>query len=130
MAKDRLDIAKDLAQIASLLAVPILVAWFGWWVQSSLKESEIRRDYVQMAMTILSSQGADPDVRTWAVEVLQQNSPVPLNYGAVNRLANGQSQLLSSSIVKEITERVDKMSDEEVREAARRWIRPDPAAPR
>lgn len=75
--KDGFDKAKDVAQIIALVAVPIVLAIAGWQIQSSMKDSEIRRDYVRMAVGIVENGSSSEDMRIWATQVLRQNSPIP-----------------------------------------------------
>jgi hypothetical protein len=74
----RLESIKDVAQIVSLLAVPLVVAWIGSRVQQSLSESSVRKEYVQMALSILRDEPAkqDSSLREWAISVFVSNSPV------------------------------------------------------
>ncbi|MEC6413500.1 hypothetical protein SB816_21055 [Achromobacter sp. SIMBA_011] len=89
--KDCLDKIKDYAQIFTWVAVPILVAAFGWWYQTSAKDREIARDYVQVAVGLLASKNEDKEVRTWAVELLNKNSPVPFGKKLQEQLVEGGS---------------------------------------
>lgn len=98
MQKDWLDKTKDLAQIISLIAVPILLALLGWIVQTATKDRELNRDYVQLAVSVLSDQKASGDMRTWAVAVLRENSPVPFGSAQAAALASGASSLPSTTV--------------------------------
>jgi len=91
--KTALDVTKDLAQILSWVAVPLILAVLGWQIQDALKEKELRRDYVQIAVGILSTKDGDTDLRAWATEVLQANSPIALGEGVRGRLAVGTASL-------------------------------------
>ncbi|WP_238866536.1 hypothetical protein [Achromobacter xylosoxidans] len=86
MAKDLLDKAKDWAQILSLIAIPVVVAYVGSDIQSSVKERELRRDYVQIATGILGSKDTTPALRSWAVQILEVHSPVRLSQGVRSAL--------------------------------------------
>lgn len=66
-------------RIFSAIFIPIAIAFTGWWVQSSVAEATIKKDYVAMAMGILKEGKADPEMITWASEVIRQNSPTPLS---------------------------------------------------
>lgn len=79
MPKDRLDKAKDWAQILSLIAIPLVVAYVGSDIQSGAKERELKRDYVQIATSILGSKDTSPALRSWAVQILEVHSPVRLS---------------------------------------------------
>jgi|GEM_PF-3390877 len=91
MARDRLERAKDVAQIVSLVGVPILLAFFGWQFQSAEKEKEVRRDYVQLAISALTSERSSNETRAWATAVLSEFSPVPMGPGQVSALAKGEA---------------------------------------
>lgn len=96
MAKDWLDKLKDFAQILSLVAIPLVVAWVGSAIQSAVKEREIRRDYVQIAIGILGAKETTPALRSWAVQVLELNSPVPLSLGAQAALTSGGADVVDA----------------------------------
>lgn len=74
-----LDKTHTVASILSLVLIPTAIAVVGWWIQSSLSEQSVKKDYVQIAVGILSDQRTadDSDLRSWATEVLSKNSPVP-----------------------------------------------------
>lgn len=87
--KDGLDKAKDIAQIVSLIAIPLVVAVLGMSIQSTLKNNEIRRDYVQIAVGILSAPDVDSEIREWATQVLQENSPTPFGNSVSKGFSRG-----------------------------------------
>lgn len=74
-----LEKIESVAKIASLIIIPIVIALTGWWVQSSVAQAGIKKDYVAMAMAILKDKNADAELVTWASEVIRQNSPTPLS---------------------------------------------------
>lgn len=41
------------SQIITMLAVPVVLAVVGFWVQRSLQEQQIKRDYVSLAVSLL-----------------------------------------------------------------------------
>ncbi len=90
--KEKLENMQLVAQILSLLAVPILVAFFGWKIQEGLKEKEVQKDFVQIAVSILSAKkvegGEDAVIRGWAVRLLQKASPVALSDEEMQALEN------------------------------------------
>ena len=90
--KEKLENMQLVAQILSLLAVPILVAFFGWKIQEGLKEKDVQRDFVQIAVGILSvkkvESGEDKVIRGWATRLLQKASPVPLSDEELKALEN------------------------------------------
>lgn len=76
--------AKDLATIISLLAVPLILAVGGWFIQNRIAEQGTRSQYVQIAVGILSTspreKGSDEQtaLRRWAISVVDLYAPVKL----------------------------------------------------
>ncbi|RIJ02223.1 hypothetical protein DXK93_18800 [Achromobacter sp. K91] len=91
MARERLERTKDVAQIISLICVPILVAFFGWQFQAAEKDKEVRRDYVQLAISALTSERSSSETREWAAAVLSEFSPVPLGPRQASALKKGEA---------------------------------------
>lgn len=83
-----LEKLQTIATILSLLAVPLITAWFGYKIQENLSNQSIKKDYVQMAVNILSQpkKPNDEDLRKWSVDVLSKNSPVPFNQNLSRQL--------------------------------------------
>lgn len=82
MEKDSWDHAQIVAQIFAILAVPVLVAGFGMSIQAEMKDKEVGRDFVQIAVSVLSSQSDTDEARElkgWAARLLASASPVPFN---------------------------------------------------
>jgi hypothetical protein len=101
--KDNWDRAVSVATIASLLAVPLVVAFGSWKLQKQLAEQtnviqegiarqtslterdiaalNVQVDYVNLAINILRDQPTKTPrpLREWAVAILAQNSPVKLS---------------------------------------------------
>lgn len=85
------DSTRKNIETLSLVAVPLLVAVFGYVgqariaeqtaaVQSAVAEQAVRKDFVQMAIGILSKPPSSEDdrrLREWALKVLDKNSPIP-----------------------------------------------------
>jgi hypothetical protein len=93
--KDRWDKAQSLATIASLLAVPMVLAWGGWLVQERLAEQATKREYVEAALEILRTPTAEDSadsraLRVWAVDVVDQFAPVKLSEAARDELMRQQ----------------------------------------
>lgn len=91
MTEHRLATIKTLATIFAAVAVPLIVAVVGWQIQASISKEGVRKDYVQMAIGILSQpkNPNDKDLRQWAVAVLDKNSPVPFTSEVRSDLASG-----------------------------------------
>ena len=77
--RNRLEIIKDLATIASAVAIPVVLATVGYFVQQSVALQGVQKDYVGFAVSILKDdpKRQDPDLRKWAIAVMAKNSPVP-----------------------------------------------------
>ena len=80
------------ARIVSLLAIPILVAVFGWLIQTEVSEKSLRKEYVQLAVSILGNQGKSKEhdaLKEWAVQLLADNAPAKLPHAALQALRSG-----------------------------------------
>ena len=98
---DRLHRIETITKIVSLVAIPVLLAMFGWLIQSELSEKSLRKEYVQLAVNILSNQSKLPEqepLREWAIELLAKNAPLPLSPSALKELRTGTP--LNPKIVK------------------------------
>lgn len=90
-AGDRLERIKSIAAIFSSIAVPIVLTVAGYFIQKQLSSEGIRKDYVGIATAILKErpEGQEPDLRAWAVKILDENSPVPFSKKAKEGLITG-----------------------------------------
>ena len=91
----RWDRFEQLAKIGSLVAIPVLLAVGGWYIQDALSRRSVNKDYVQLAVSILteSDEKVDPGLREWAVELLNENSPTKFEPTVAKRLSQGQLSL-------------------------------------
>ncbi len=91
LEKDYLDKVQSIFAIVSSVAIPIVIALVGWWVQASISNESIKKDYVQMAISILKDTGnkKDEEIRKWAVAILDKNSPIPFSRDLRDKLENG-----------------------------------------
>lgn len=89
--------AKNLATIVSALAIPIVLALAGYFVQRQLSNEGLKKDYVSIAAGILKEDAAkqEPELRTWAVKVLDDNSPVPFSKKVKEGLISGSPVVVS-----------------------------------
>lgn len=89
---DRLEVLKQIFQILSAVAIPVILALIGYFVQSSLADAGLKKDYVQMALGVLKEQPTkeNEQLRQWAIAVLDKNSPVTIP-------ASLKSQLVKST---------------------------------
>jgi hypothetical protein len=91
-----LDTVERISRTASIAAIPIVLAVGGWVIQRQLQNQTLSRDYVQLALTILQNPDQSkvpPELREWAVDLLNDNSPTKLNQTAVDRLKSGAVSL-------------------------------------
>lgn len=97
-----LDTAERFSRTLSIAAIPVVVAVGGWLIQRQLQDQTIRRDYVQLAVSILQSPDPSkvpPEIREWAVDLLDENSPTKLNAQAIANLKSGKATLSGFSFV-------------------------------
>ena len=92
MEQDSLNKIQSIATILSLIAIPIVIATVGWYVQASISTEGIKKDYVQIAIGILkdNEKQKDDELRKWAVSVLDKNSPVPFSKNLRIKLEAGE----------------------------------------
>jgi len=71
------------SQIIAALAVPVILALIGFGVQRAIQGDTIKRDYVNLAISLLTPKKDDdpqtsPELKNWAIRLLNENSPVKL----------------------------------------------------
>jgi hypothetical protein len=93
---DRLARLEALSKILAALAIPIVLAIGGWVVQQRVQTQTVSKDYVQLAVSILREPDASkvtPELREWAVDLLNAYSAVKLGSGVSDRLKSGATVL-------------------------------------
>lgn len=65
------------SEVLNNTAVPILLAVGAWVVADAVGDSDRQATYVEIAAGVLANKDADPQLRTWAFDLLSDNSPVP-----------------------------------------------------
>jgi hypothetical protein len=92
---DRWDQLERIAKVMSLIAVPVVLAIVGWFVQNSLSDRNVGQEYVKLALSILKEpkEKIEPSLRDWAVDLLNQNSPTRFSAQVVQALKEGQATL-------------------------------------
>ena len=82
---------KAISSIASAIAIPFVLAIVGYFIQRQLAEEGLKKDYVAIATTILKENAAnqEPELRKWAVLVLDSNSPIPFSGKVKESLEKG-----------------------------------------
>lgn len=73
-----------LSQIFSMIAIPVVLALIGYWVQRSVQDQQIKRDYVNLAISLLvpKKEGeaqTTPELTNWAIKLLNDSAPVKLS---------------------------------------------------
>lgn len=71
----------DKFKILSAVLVPAAIALVGHWYTSAISEREIQAKYVELGVSILQASPSKEtaNLRTWATEVLNRYSGVPIN---------------------------------------------------
>jgi hypothetical protein len=90
-APDRLKHQRELFALLWPVVIPAIIAAAGLWIQYTTAERAAQREYVQIALGILrdAPPGATKegqDLRTWAIDVVDQFAPVKLSEGARDEL--------------------------------------------
>jgi WD40 repeat protein len=89
------DIEKT-AKILSLVAIPLVIALFGWMIQNQLSQRSLSQEYVKLAVSILQSPKSSEvpaGLRDWAVDLLNENSPTKFSPETVRQLKAGDINL-------------------------------------
>jgi WD40 repeat protein len=83
------------AKVLSLVAIPVALAFGGWLIQNSLAERSVSQEYVKLAVTILKEPKDKTDnlLRSWAADLLNQNSPTKFSPEVLRALKEGQAVL-------------------------------------
>jgi hypothetical protein len=84
---------KSISTIVSAIAIPLVLALAGYFIQQKLAGDGLKKDYVAIATSILKedSKIQEPDLRRWAVAVLELNSPIPFNAKVKEGLESGNA---------------------------------------
>jgi len=79
--RDTLGKIQAVATIISTIAIPLVIAYFGWKVEEELSKQSVNKDYVEMALRILQENREEADKRLtrWATSIVDENSPMPLS---------------------------------------------------
>lgn len=84
VSKSSLEKALLISQIFSMIAIPVVLALIGYWVQRGVQDQQIKRDYVNLAISLWvpKKEGevqTTPELKNWAVKLLNDSSPVKLS---------------------------------------------------
>src|SRR5687767_9575582 len=83
--------AQIIASVISSIAIPILVLVAGLLIQNAISRRSTATEYVALATQILSSSSKTmAPLRSWAVALLEQYSPLPIPEEAAGQLRSGR----------------------------------------
>ena len=83
-----------ISKILSAIAIPIIIAWFGWNIQEKISDKNLSRDYVKIAIDILRSENElDNPLRIWAVDLLNDNTTTKMDPEVIEKLKSGEVKL-------------------------------------
>jgi WD40 repeat protein len=87
--------AESISKVLSAIAIPIVIAVGGWWIQNSITKQSISKDYVTLAIGILekSKSEIDQSLRDWAVDLLAEYAPSKFPAETISRLRAGSISL-------------------------------------
>lgn len=96
----KLDTAQKWATILSLVAIPVVLAIGGWWIQAAISQKTTDQEYVKLAVSILQSdKGTQSDsLRPWATSMLNKLAPVSFGQDQTEKLGSGDIVLPSFSL--------------------------------
>jgi hypothetical protein len=92
--RSKLEAVEKWIQVLSVAAIPVVIAVVGAVYQNSQKQQDVRRDYVQLALSILRDKDVkDPQLREWAINLLNRSAPLPMPEGVAANLKSGNTAL-------------------------------------
>ena len=125
--KGLLETIERVSKTLSIAAIPIVLAIGGWIIQKQLQNQTVSKDYVQLAVSILKEPETStikPEMRAWAVQLLNDNSTTKFTPQVFEQLKTGQSQLPANFEVSSSTSTnpaVITTSSSNPREEAANW---------
>ena len=90
------EMIERISKTLSIVAIPLVLAFGGWIIQQRLQDQTVSRDYVQLAVSILKEpkdSKINDEMRAWAVQLLNDNSPTKFNQHVFDQLKAGTTQL-------------------------------------
>jgi hypothetical protein len=118
------DTVERLARTLSIVAIPVVLAIGGWVIQQRIQNQAVSRDYVQLAVTILKepeTSKVDPDMRAWAVQLLNDNSPTRFTPKFTEQLKSGETKLPEAFNISAATAPAPIVSAGETKDDASSW---------
>ncbi|MEO5563890.1 MAG: hypothetical protein ABIR18_10660 [Chitinophagaceae bacterium] len=79
---------KIISTTASIVIIPLVIAFLGNLYSKSIKEKEIQSKFVELSLQILKEQPSEENknIRKWAIDVINEYSGVKLESGAAKDL--------------------------------------------
>jgi len=89
------DWLERIFRLLAAVAIPVVLALGGWWVQAQLAKNVAKQEYVKIAVSILTVKMDDKNqpLRDWAVNLLNEHSSVKLTPEAIAKLKSGEVNL-------------------------------------
>ncbi len=75
------DYVERIAKILGMVAIPIVIALSGYYIERGAKDSSIGRQYVELSINILRDEEllvSNPGLRVWARKIFEKYSPEPI----------------------------------------------------
>ncbi len=92
---------ESFSRIISIAAVPVVLAISGSMIDGSIKKQSLSREYVQLAVSVLEEPDTNkvkPGLRSWAADLLNKESPIPLAPDLLKELKSGATTLPESNV--------------------------------
>ena len=86
--KDCWDKSRIIFSIISSIVIPIVLGFYGYTINSTLKDREIKIQYVKIAVKILSNEPTEETsaLRNWAIDVFSEYSEVAITDTVISEL--------------------------------------------
>lgn len=84
------DKIEKISKLLAIVAIPVIVALAGNWIQASIEKGKVSKDYVSLAVEILRDTNSTDPLKDWAVKVMESNSPVPFTVELKEKIASPQ----------------------------------------
>ncbi|HYX29589.1 MAG TPA: hypothetical protein VE863_13565 [Pyrinomonadaceae bacterium] len=104
-AADKWNRIETISKVLSIAAIPVVLAVGGWIVQRQIQNQSVAKDYVQLAVTILTEpdkQKIKPELRDWAVDTLNAYSEIKLKANVAAQLKAGDTVLPNTESFKAV----------------------------
>ncbi|PCJ15440.1 MAG: hypothetical protein COB04_13190 [Gammaproteobacteria bacterium] len=102
---------EKVSKIFSLVAIPLVIGFFGWEVQKNIADRNLQKEYIQMAITILSAsekQKVDDNLKKWAIDLVDYYSPIKIPEALSKELESGNLSFFEKQNSKLFKENLNK----------------------